>query len=90
MIVYAECLCEERVLAGLSATFEPGLELALACRDDEHRDVRLGGAGDHVRDVRLVPRGVQDGEPGLGGLEGRAPDLDRLALGLFLTLVSMM
>ena len=73
-------LDQHDVLPCLPALLEPGLELALASRDDEDRNIRLRGTGDHGRDERLVTWGVEDRVPPCAGFEVRAPDLDGLSL----------
>mmetsp|Transcript_47661 Transcript_47661/g.107267 ORF Transcript_47661/g.107267 Transcript_47661/m.107267 type:complete len:420 (-) Transcript_47661:197-1456(-) len=83
-LVDAKRLGQEGVLAGLAAALKAGLELALPSRDDEHADVGLGRAADHVGHVGLVPRSVQDSPPAVIGLKVSAADLNRLSLGLLL------
>jgi len=80
-LVNAGSLDEHDVLARLPALLEARLELAFTRGDDEQRDVRLGGAGYHRGDVRLVARCIEDRISPRVRLKVRAADLDRLALG---------
>ena len=76
------------MLARLAVLRDPGLELALARRDDEDRDVGLGRARDHVLDEVAVARGVDDRDDVLLRLELPERDVDRdPALALVLELV---
>eukprot|EP00964_Phaeocystis_antarctica_P097451 scaffold63562_cov54-Phaeocystis_antarctica.AAC.2 len=58
---HAQCLGEQGVLARLPPPLEAGLELALACGDDEHAYIGLARARDHVGHVVLVAGRVEDG-----------------------------
>ena len=80
-LVHAGSLDEHDMLARLPAPLEAGLELALPRGDDEKRNVRLCGAGNHRRHVRLVARSIQNCVSPRSGLKVRPTDLDRLALG---------
>jgi len=73
------------VLAGLPVLGDAGLEPTLIGGHDEHGDVGLRRAGDHVLDEVTVARGVDDGEIEHVGLELPEGDVDRdpaLPLGL--------
>eukprot|EP00964_Phaeocystis_antarctica_P058131 scaffold34460_cov39-Phaeocystis_antarctica.AAC.1 len=61
---HAQRLGQHRVLARLPAAVEAGLELALACGDNEHAYIGLARARDHVGHVVLVAGRVEDGVPG--------------------------
>ena len=56
------------------------LEHALACVEQDHRQVGRRGAGDHVAGVLLVAGAVGDDEPALGGREVAVGHIDRDAL----------
>jgi len=84
-LLHAERVGEERVLAGLAVLGDASLEAAEGRVDDEHGDVGLRGAGDHVLDEVAVAGGVDHGVVELGGLELPEGDVDgdaTLALGL--------
>lgn len=65
---------EEGMFFGLAS--QAGFEVARRRVDDEHRKVRLAGAGDHVGHEVAVPGGVEDGEAGLFRLELVGGDVD--------------
>ena len=66
--------------AHLSSSLEPCLELPLPGGDDEHSEVGLGGAPDHVGHEGLVPGSVQDGKMLLVRLEVGPTNLHSLPL----------
>ena len=53
---------------------------ALSRVDQDHRQIRGRGAGDHVARIALVAGGVGDDELAAGGLEVAVGDVDRDAL----------
>ena len=63
------CLGEKDVLAGLARAVEARFKLTLTGGDDDNTSVGLGSTGNHVRNVVLVARGVEDGEALVLGLE---------------------
>mmetsp|Transcript_79519 Transcript_79519/g.224893 ORF Transcript_79519/g.224893 Transcript_79519/m.224893 type:complete len:274 (-) Transcript_79519:212-1033(-) len=72
------------MFSGLPSALEARLKFTFPCGDDEDADVGLGRAAYHVRNVCLVPRGIQDGPPPVLRLEVGTPDLHSLALCLLL------
>mmetsp|Transcript_25671 Transcript_25671/g.69411 ORF Transcript_25671/g.69411 Transcript_25671/m.69411 type:complete len:398 (+) Transcript_25671:429-1622(+) len=81
---HAERLGQERVLARLPAALEARLKLTLARGDDEHANVGLAGARNHVWHVVLVTGRVEDGVALLVRVKVRTAHLHRLALGALL------
>lgn len=60
---HAQCLGQLRMLARLTPALVPRLELAFPRGNDEHPDVRLRGALDHVGHIVLVAWRVQNRVP---------------------------
>merc|ERR1712132_17365 len=84
-LLHAKGVGEESVLTGLAILGDTGLELTGGRGHDEHGKISLRGTGDHVLDEVTVPRGIDDGEVVLGGLELPEGDVNgdtTLTLGL--------
>ena len=79
-VAHARRLHQHGVLARLTAALEARLELAATRRYDEHGDVGLRRAANHVGHEAAMAGRVQYDEVLLVGLEEGAAHLDRLAL----------
>mmetsp|Transcript_36018 Transcript_36018/g.41746 ORF Transcript_36018/g.41746 Transcript_36018/m.41746 type:complete len:335 (-) Transcript_36018:403-1407(-) len=82
-ITHPERLGEHGVLPRLPPAIEPRLELTLPRGYHQHTDIGLTRAHDHVRDVILVPRRVQDRVPLHFRVEMGTSHLHRFTLGAF-------
>jgi len=65
----SESVGEECVFSGLSGLGDTSFELSGSGCNDEHRNISLGGSGDHILDEISVSGSVDNGEGELLGLE---------------------
>mmetsp|Transcript_34091 Transcript_34091/g.67103 ORF Transcript_34091/g.67103 Transcript_34091/m.67103 type:complete len:369 (-) Transcript_34091:319-1425(-) len=72
------------MLSRLTTPFKARLELSFSRRDDEHSNVCLRSARNHVRHVGLVAWCIQQGPTPVDGLKVRTANFHSLTLGLLL------
>src|SRR6202011_2573042 len=64
-------LCENSMFTSLTTLIKPGFILPLARTDNKNPNICLCSPGDHVRNITLVTRCIQDGVPTLRCLKHR-------------------
>ncbi|KAI6753059.1 hypothetical protein HG531_005228 [Fusarium graminearum] len=73
-------LCKHSMLTSLSTTLETSLVLTLSGGNDQNTNIGLRGTSNHVGNVHLVARGIEDTVTTLLGFEESTSNLDSLSL----------
>ena len=68
------CLGEKDVFTSLTRAVETGFKFTLTRGNDDNTSIGLGSTSNHIRNIVLVTRGIEDGEALVLGLEVSTTD----------------